>query len=349
MNSNLLKTLLASALITLPGIAGAARWNNDNDAKLPQSSRRVVMMGNSITEYWQWHDVNNHKEFFADNGALDRGIAAEKTPSMVRRFQADVIDMRPLVVVIGGGVNDINAKTPVDEVVANNAKMALAAVRLGIRPIMGTINPSGWSFETVDRYKEYNRKIKAWCEENGFSFCDYFDAVKMNDTQYNEMKPEYRGRADHSDHLHPSRQGYIAMESVLIPLIEMNIWNNGSYEAEYAVKKGSGLTDVTLAAASKDTYVKMASNADTLKLGYNTQEAKGYSFTVTYTATKKGKLAILVNGQPVTVNVKATKGNFSTATVTLNLNQGYNTIAVVNEGNTAVGVDKFGIANLRQR
>ena len=38
-------------------------WDNNADAKLPQYQRRIVMMGNSITDYWKNHEVNNHKEW----------------------------------------------------------------------------------------------------------------------------------------------------------------------------------------------------------------------------------------------------------------------------------------------
>lgn len=320
----------------------AAKWNNDTDARLPQSSRRVVMMGNSITEYWQWHDVNNHKEFFTENGALDRGIAAEKTPSMVNRFQKDVINMHPLVCVIAGGVNDLNAGTSVDDVYANNVKMAEMAIKAGIKPIMATINPSGWSKSTVDKYRQYNTKIKKWCADNGYSFCNYFDALKMSDTEYNEMKPEYRGRENHSDHLHPSRAGYLVMEGVLIPLIEMNIWQNGNYEAEHAVKAGAKISDVTETGASNKSAVNIYGNTDSLHLGYVTQKAESYDFTVTYKADNDFSLRIIVNRQAYIIKCGNTGDKFSAITIPLELKKGYNTISVTTEDNK-VTIDKFTI------
>lgn len=329
-------------MLLLCGNAKAAKWNNDTDGRLPQSSRRVVMMGNSITEYWQWHEVNNHKEFFTENGALDRGIAAEITSSMLNRFQNDVINMHPLVCVIAGGVNDLNANVSVDEVYANNVKMAEMAVKAGIRPIMATINPSGWGKSTVDKYRQYNTKIKKWCADNGYSFCNYFDALKMSDTDYNEMKPEYRGRVDNSDHLHPSRAGYLVMEGVLIPLIEMNVWKNGNYEAEHAVKAGSSVADVTETGASNNSAVNICGSTDSLHLGYVTQKAASYDFTVTYKADNDFGLRIIVNKQAFIIKCGNTGGKFSAITVPLELNKGYNTISVTTE-NAKVMVDKFGI------
>lgn len=329
-------------MLIFSGNAQAAKWNNDSDARLPQSSRRVVMMGNSITEYWQWHDVNNHKEFFSANGALDRGIAAEKTSSMVSRFQKDVIDMHPLVCVIAGGVNDLNAGVSVDEVYANNVKMAEMAIKAGIRPIMATINPSGWGKNTVDKYRQYNTKIKKWCADNGFSFCNYFDALKMSDTEYNEMKPEYRGREDHSDHLHPSRTGYLVMENVLVPLIEMNIWQDGNYEAEHAVKVGADIADVVETGASNNSAVNICGNNDSLHLGYVAQKAGSYEFTVTYKADNDFNLKIIANGQAYIIKCGNTGDKFSAITILLELNKGYNTISATTEDNKVM-IDKFSL------
>ena len=190
--------LMLGALLLAGGSveSSALSWNNQLDARLPQSSRRVVMMGNSITEYWLGHDVNNHKEFFTDNGALDRGIAAQQTPAMVNRFQNDVVSVHPLVTVIAGGVNDLNDKSTVDEVFDNTLKMVKMAQDAGIKPILATINPSGWSKERVDKYIAYNKKVSEYCDQTGISFCNYFDAVTMGTPvgdfkytgEYNEMK-----------------------------------------------------------------------------------------------------------------------------------------------------------------
>ncbi len=64
-------------------------------------------MGNSITEGWP----NNDPEYFANPGYINRGIGGQTTPQMLLRFRADVIDLKPKVVVILAGTNDIAGNT----------------------------------------------------------------------------------------------------------------------------------------------------------------------------------------------------------------------------------------------
>lgn len=67
------------------------------------SEQRVVFMGNSITEAWQ----SGSPEFFKDTGYINRGIGGQVTHQMLLRFRADVIDLKPKIVVILAGTNDL--------------------------------------------------------------------------------------------------------------------------------------------------------------------------------------------------------------------------------------------------
>ncbi|MGC1130212.1 MAG: GDSL-type esterase/lipase family protein, partial [Candidatus Acidiferrales bacterium] len=71
------------------------------------SEKRVVFMGDSITESWGSADP----QFFAAHAYIDRGISGQTTPQMLVRFRQDVIALRPAVVVILAGTNDIAGNT----------------------------------------------------------------------------------------------------------------------------------------------------------------------------------------------------------------------------------------------
>jgi hypothetical protein len=64
---------------------------------------RVVFMGNSITDGW----IRISPEFFEGKPYVDRGIGGQTTGQMLVRFKADVIKLKPKVVLILGGTNDI--------------------------------------------------------------------------------------------------------------------------------------------------------------------------------------------------------------------------------------------------
>src|SRR4051812_48971268 len=87
--------------------AWLAHFRDDN-AKVIASGVKVkaVFMGDSITEGW----AAKQPEFFSD-GIVGRGISAQTTPQMLVRFHADVVALKPAVVHIMGGTNDIAGNT----------------------------------------------------------------------------------------------------------------------------------------------------------------------------------------------------------------------------------------------
>ena len=72
--------------------ASLQRYAQQN-AELPKpekNEKRVVFMGNSITEGW----VNTHPDFFKNNGYIGRGIGGQTSYQFLVRFREDVINLR---------------------------------------------------------------------------------------------------------------------------------------------------------------------------------------------------------------------------------------------------------------
>jgi len=86
-----------------------ARFRNENvKLGLPSpAENRVVFMGNSITEGWG----RVYPDFFKDKPYINRGISGQTTPQMLIRFRPDAINLKPKVVVILAGTNDIAGNT----------------------------------------------------------------------------------------------------------------------------------------------------------------------------------------------------------------------------------------------
>jgi len=85
------------------------RYRAENAALRPPRAgeHRVVFMGNSITEGW----AKYFPTMFAGKPYIDRGISGQTTPQMLVRFRQDVIALKPAVVVILAGTNDIAGNT----------------------------------------------------------------------------------------------------------------------------------------------------------------------------------------------------------------------------------------------
>mgnify|MGYP005708407961 CR=1 FL=1 len=74
------------------------RYKNQNfDIPAPQENeKRVVFMGDSITEEWS----KLYPSYFENRSYINRGIGGQTTPQMLIRFKQDVVDLMPTVVVI---------------------------------------------------------------------------------------------------------------------------------------------------------------------------------------------------------------------------------------------------------
>src|SRR6185503_10435476 len=86
--------------------AALNRYRQAN-AELSTAENRVVFMGNSITEGW----AKSFGTLFPGKPYVGRGISGQTTPQMLVRFRQDVVALKPKVVVILGGTNDIAGNT----------------------------------------------------------------------------------------------------------------------------------------------------------------------------------------------------------------------------------------------
>lgn len=169
---------------------------------------RVVFMGNSITEGW----VNSDPDFFTENNFIGRGISGQTTPQMLLRFRPDVIDLKPVAVVILAGTNDIAGNTgpmTVEEIFGNIVSMAELAEVNGIQVIISSILPAAkypWKPEvdSIDAILKLNMMLKYYSKGKDFFYLDYFS--EMVNTE-NGMKETLS-----YDGVHPTLEGYKVME-----------------------------------------------------------------------------------------------------------------------------------------
>lgn len=192
---------------------GLSRYKNDNEKLgLPSSKeKRIVFMGNSITDGWS----KARPEFFAGKPYINRGIAGQTTPQMLVRFRADVINLKPAVVVILAGTNDIagNMGTSTLEMIEDNIlSMTQLAKVNGINVILCSVLPVldyPWrhGLEPADKVIALNKKLKVDAEKYGMIYVDYY-SVMVNEKK--GMKSEYS-----EDGVHPNVEGYKVMEPIV--------------------------------------------------------------------------------------------------------------------------------------
>jgi lysophospholipase L1-like esterase len=197
--------------------ANMKRFQDDNSkVGLPkETEKRVVFMGNSITEGWK----NIDPDFFAGKPYINRGISGQTTPQMLLRFRQDVINLKPIVVVILAGTNDIAGNTglmTLQQTVDNIISMAQLAKVNRIKVVISSILPAfdyPWKpgLEPAEKIFTINKMLREYADKNNCVYLDYFTPMA------DERKGLKKELGD--DGVHPNLAGYKIME----PLVEKAI------------------------------------------------------------------------------------------------------------------------------
>ncbi|HTS29172.1 MAG TPA: SGNH/GDSL hydrolase family protein [Bryobacteraceae bacterium] len=208
--------------------------------KQPADPKRVVFMGDSITDGWRL------EEYFPGKPYVNRGISGQVTSQMLVRMYPDVIDLKPAAMVVLAGTNDVarnNGPATAEMIEENIMAMAELAQHHGIKVLLCSILPvsdypylaqqSGRAAQpaagtrggrgpvvrqrmTVGRPPEDILKLNAWMKSYAAQanavYVDYFPALV---DEKGWMKD---GLAN--DGLHPNADGYKLMAPIVSAAIE---------------------------------------------------------------------------------------------------------------------------------
>src|SRR5580704_13540865 len=186
------------------------------------SETRVVFMGDSITEGWGQKATSttpDRVEFFPGKPYVNRGISGQTTPQMLVRFRQDVVLLKPKVLVLLAGTNDIaenTGKETLEEIGNNIASMSEIARANGIRVVLCSVLPASefsWhkGLEPAPKIKALNAWMKEYAAKNGFVYVDYYSAMANSEGGLKaELSP---------DGVHPNKAGY----DLMVPLAEIGI------------------------------------------------------------------------------------------------------------------------------
>ena len=199
------------------------RYREANTSVQPpaKDEKRVVFMGDSITDGWKL------ASYFPGKPYINRGISGQTTPQMLIRFRPDVIALKPKVIVILAGTNDLAGNTgpmTIEAIEDNLASMFELARSSGIHVVVASVLPVSDYSKNKDgvpinrttrrppeQIKALNEWIKRYAAQNDLTYLDYFSAMV---DQKGFLKEELS-----NDGLHPNEKGYVIMQ----PLAEQAI------------------------------------------------------------------------------------------------------------------------------
>lgn len=206
-----LEQRLASYRRLLSDWGGLTRYGSeDSELKAPApGEHRVVFLGDQITERW-----GSGARFFPGKPYLNRGIAGQTSPQMLVRFRQDVVALKPAVVIIQAGTNDIAGVTgPGTRGTWSDYMMSMTELARvnGIRVVLASITPvCDCSTTQTDRrpqgkIADWNEWLASYASTSGAVYLDYYSALASG----------RNFRADlTADGLLPNAAGYAVMATL---------------------------------------------------------------------------------------------------------------------------------------
>lgn len=197
--------------------ANFARYRAENAALSAPAAgtKRVVFMGNSITEGWAPH----FGTLFPGKPYVGRGISGQTTAQMLLRFRQDVVALSPTAVVILAGTNDLAGNTgpaTLPEIQDNLAAMTELAQANGIAVVLCSVLPVfdyPWKpgLTPAPKIVALNTWLRQYAARRGAAYVDFH--TPMADERQG-LRREYG-----DDGVHPNLAGY----RVMAPLVEAGI------------------------------------------------------------------------------------------------------------------------------
>jgi acyl-CoA thioesterase I len=192
---------------------GLCRFREENAKLGAVTGTRVVFFGDSITELWKSADQG-----LFSGETLNRGIGGQTTAQMLGRFQHDVVALRPRVVHIMAGTNDLagnTGPTTLAWIQANIRSMVDLAKVHGIRVVLAAVPPAAhfnWrpSIQPAAQIEALNEWIKDYAAKEKLVFIDYGRVLGNG----GGLKADFS-----ADGVHPNPAGYALMR----PLAERAI------------------------------------------------------------------------------------------------------------------------------
>ena len=176
---------------------------------------RAIFIGDSLTELWPHADP----ELFS-NGIIGRGISGQTTPQVLLRFTADAVALKPKVVHILCGCNDVagnTGPTTFQDYQNNVLAMLTLAEAHGLRVILGNYagcDQFAWAPEIDPR--PWIKRMNTWIEDTarvrGYVFADYRAALGEIDGA--------RKAAIMPDGVHPNIAGYGLMRPIAVRALD---------------------------------------------------------------------------------------------------------------------------------
>lgn len=221
------------------GVIRVFEWMDDNRRHFwrerDQHQNSVVFAGDSLVALWK-----SLPETFPTLRIANRGIGGDVSRGLLFRFREDVLALNPKAVVILIGTNDLTARQPAADTIANvDAMLKLRdAYRPDVPIVLCTVPPSANAKAPVDaaqraRLNEGLHRLAA--TRPRVAVADLFAVTAT--TNGNPIAAAFK-----PDRLHLTREGYARWKAVLVPILR----EGGVLSSRHGARTNEGERDAHL-------------------------------------------------------------------------------------------------------
>lgn len=189
-----------------------AAFDAEESSGNPPVRGGIVFTGSSSIRLW--------KSLAADFPGLpvvNRGFGGSVANDLIVYFDKVVLRYQPKILVLYTGSNDLNAKLSVDEAFADYTKfLTMVHEKLPeTRVLVNSVKYSEKRIEQMDRVRQLNAKLEAWCRERGWARW-----VESAEHLLDASGKPRTAEVFKPDKLHLNEKGYQEWTAILRPILE---------------------------------------------------------------------------------------------------------------------------------
>lgn len=179
---------------------------------------QTVLVGDSITEIFNYTEL--YADYMKNSGKIvyNRGISGDTSDKLLERFESNVISLKPSNIVLLIGTNDFGYGLSMDDTI-NNIDKILELISEKCRDA-NVVLQAVYPVSSKNRYNikknkhiiELNKRIKKTAEKHAVTFVDLTDVLSDKN---GSLKEKYT-----YDGLHPTVFGFEAVVEKIIPFLK---------------------------------------------------------------------------------------------------------------------------------
>lgn len=164
--------------------------------------KNIVMLGTSLTAFANWTELLDRQDI------ANKGICGDNTEGFLTRLNS-VVNLKPEICFIEGGVNDLNHEVHPDTIIQNLSSIIDTLQAHGIKPVLTKVTLLTKTFKTKNPL-ELNKKIKALNKQ-------IFRLAKEKNIRFIDLNPYVSGE----HFLHP---GYALEDGIHFTEKTYRVW-----------------------------------------------------------------------------------------------------------------------------